>query len=166
MRSRVLHVGTATVAAVVLATAPLAARAQQQAPNLSGTWELDVAKSSFGMMPGPSKATLVIAHKEPELKVTSTQTTPGGDRTATNSYTTDGKAAKNVGAMGNEVTSTLKWDGAVLTNASTTQVQGNDVSITERWTVAPDGRTLTINRTVAAPAMPAPMDMTLVFARQ
>ena len=165
MRSRALHACTVAVAAITLVAAPAAARAQQ-APNLSGTWELDVAQSDFGMMPGPTKATLVVEHKEPALKVVSTQVTPRGERTATSSYTTDGKESKNTGAMGNEVTSTLKWDGAVLTNAAKTQVQGNDVSITERWSVAPDGRTLTINRTVAAPVMPAPMDMTLVFAKQ
>jgi hypothetical protein len=163
MRSRALHACTVAVAAITLVAAPAAARAQQ-APNLSGTWELDVAQSDFGMMPGPTKATLVVEHREPALKIVSTQVTPRGERTATNSYTTDGKESKNTGAMGNAVVSTLKWDGAVLTNASKTQMQGTEVSIAERWTVGPDGKTLTIARTVQAPM--GEMQMKVVYVKQ
>ncbi|HZF68775.1 MAG TPA: hypothetical protein VEZ47_12100 [Gemmatirosa sp.] len=163
MRSRALHACTVAVAAITLVAAPAAARAQQ-APNLSGTWELDVAQSDFGMMPGPTKATLVVEHKEPALKVVSTQVTPRGERTATSSYTTDGKESKNTGAMGNEVVSTLRWDGAVLTNASKTQMQGTEVGIAERWTVAPDGKTLTIARTLQAPM--GEMQMKVVYVKQ
>lgn len=164
MFSRAFHATTVAVAAAALvAVAPSAARAQQ-APNLSGTWEMDAAQSDFGMMPGPTKSTLVIEHKDPALKVVATQVTPRGERTATNSYTTDGKESKNTGGMGNEVVSTLKWDGAVLTNAAKTQMQGAEVAINERWTVGPDGKTLTIARTVQSPM--GEMQMKVVYLKQ
>ena len=153
------------IVAVALAAAPAAVRAQQ-APNLSGTWELDVAQSSFGMMQGPSKATMVIEHQDPALKITNTQVSARGERTLTSSFTTGGKESRNTGGMGGEVVSTLKWEGATLTSAAKTQIQGNDVSIAEKWAVSSDGKTLTINRTMQAPMMPEPMAMKLVYLKK
>ena len=165
MFTRFRSVVPVVAAAVALAVAPMAVRAQQ-APNLSGTWELDVAQSSFGMMQAPTKGTMVIEHQEPALKVVNTQTTPRGERTSTSSYTTDGKESKNTGGMGNEVVSTLKWEGAVLTNASKMQMQGSDVSVAEKWSVSPDGKLLTIDRTVQAAMMPEPMTMKAVYVKK
>lgn len=165
MLTRFRSVVPVVAAAVALAVAPTAVRAQQ-APNLSGTWELDVAQSSFGMMQGPTKETLVVEHQEPALKVVATRVSARGERTTTSTYTTDGKESKNTGGMGNEVVSTLKWEGAVLTNASRMQMQGTDVSVAEKWSVAPGGKTLTIDRTLQAAMMPEPMTTKAVYVRK
>ena len=89
-----------SVAALALATS-LAAK-----PNFSGTWTLNVSKSDFGMLPGPTSRTDVIEHNDPALKDTVTQETQQGPQNATLNYTTDGKEATNEqGPM--TVTSTL-----------------------------------------------------------
>ena len=165
MSMRFRSVIPAVAAVVAFAAVPTAARAQQ-APNLSGTWELDASQSNFGMMPPPQKATVVIEHQEPTLKVTRTTVTARGERTTSETFTTDGKESKNAGPMGNEYTSVLKWDGVVLTNTSKRQMQGNEIDISERWTVAPDGKTLTIARTVQSAMMPGPMEMKEVLVKK
>lgn len=55
-----------------LASASLAAGAAAGRPKLSGTWELDAGRSSFGGYDGPvsrAKTTLEIRHKEPEVRI-------------------------------------------------------------------------------------------------
>lgn len=159
-RVRSLVPVVAVVAAAV--AAPSAVRAQQ-APNLSGTWALDAGQSDFGMMPAPEKQTMVITHAEPKLTVATTTTTPRGERSQTLSYTTDGAESKNASPMGEQV-NVLKWDGAVLTNTFKRQMQGAEINVVERWTLAPDGKVLTIARTIQAPM--GEMAQRAVFTKQ
>ena len=65
----------AAFAALALA-APVAG---QSAPNLSGTWTLQVDKSDFGMMPGPTSRTDVIDHQEPKLTIKRTVVSAAGE---------------------------------------------------------------------------------------
>jgi hypothetical protein len=123
----------------------------QSKPNFSGEWTLVPAKSEFGMMPAPSSATQKVTHNEPQLKVVSTQTGDQGTRTIESSYTTDGKECVNAGPMGMELKSKLKWDGSALVIDSNVDVQGNAVTITNRWTMSEDGKTLTVNTHFASP---------------
>jgi hypothetical protein len=102
------------------------------------------AKSDFGMMPPPTSAVQKITHNDPELKVVSTQTSDRGEFTNESKYTTDGKECVNKGRMG-EVKSTLKWDGNALIIESKADFQGNAVTITNKWTLSEDGKTLTVN---------------------
>jgi hypothetical protein len=159
-------------ALLALGAAPAALRAQTtatpaasvaKAPDLTGTWELDVAKSEFGMVPPPQKSTIVVEHKEPTLKVTTTSVTQAGERSTTSNYTTDGKESKNQNPNGS-LTSTMKWEGATLVHAGSLQVQGNDVKLAERWTVAPDGKVLTVERHIAT--MMGEMEMKMVYAKK
>lgn len=116
----------------------------QAKPNFSGEWTLVPAKSDFGGMPGPSSGTQKITHNDPQLKVVNTQTGEQGTMTMESSYTTDGKECVNSGPFG-EVKSKVKWDGPALVIDSTLDFQGNPVTITNRWTLADDGKTLTVN---------------------
>jgi len=146
-----------SVAALALATS-LAAK-----PNFSGTWTLNVSKSDFGMLPGPTSRTDVIEHNDPVLKDTVTQETQQGPQNATLSFTTDGKEATNEqGPM--TVTSTLSWDGDSLVVNSKTSVQGNDITIKQVWTLSADGKTLTQNAHLAAAAL-GETDQKLVFEK-
>ncbi len=63
--------------ALLLALA-LPASVSAQAPNLSGTWVLQVDKSDFGMMPAPTSRTDVIDHKDPTLTIKRSMVTPNG----------------------------------------------------------------------------------------
>ncbi len=122
----------------------------QSKPNFSGDWTLVPAKSDFGMMPAPSSASQKITHNDPQLKVVNTQTGEQGTMTMESSYTTDGKECVNTGRFG-ERKSKLKWDGAALVIDSTMDVQGNAITITNRWTLSDDGKTLTTNMHFASP---------------
>jgi hypothetical protein len=124
----------------------LAASASAQTkPNFSGDWKLNVAKSNFGQMPAPSSLTQKIAHTDPSLNV---QTAMSGDF-AFNSdfnFTTDGKECQN--AMGDQfkMTSTVKWDGDILTFDSKMDFQGTAMTGVDKWSLSPDGKTLTVQR--------------------
>lgn len=129
---------------VLTAPAPAAA---QGVPNLSGTWALVPDKSDFGPMPPPQSRTDVIDHKEPALVINRTQMTPNGEVSARLVYAVDGKPYKNTVADA-EVTSTLRWDGPVLVIVSTVGTPNGEATLTDRYTLSEDGKTLTQSRTI------------------
>jgi len=149
------------IALVVLSVGTLLA---QSRPNFSGEWKLAPAKSDFGMMPGPSDAVQKITHNDPVLKVSNTQTGAQGTTTTDSSYTTDGKECVNSGPMGSEMKSTLKWDGPALVVESKMDFQGTAVTLTYKWTLSEDGKTLTVNMHFAAPMGEG--DAKLVYDKQ
>jgi hypothetical protein len=114
------------------------------APNLSGTWKLDIPKSNFGQMPPPASQTDTIEHNEPSIKIVEDQ--KGGmmgDLNMTTTLSSDGKPTTSAGMGGSPVTSTTHWEGSTLVVNSTTSFQGSDVKIKDSYTVSPDGKTLT-----------------------
>ncbi len=121
----------------------------QAKPNFTGDWKMNVAKSEFGMMPAPTSATLKVTHNEPELKTTLAQVSERGEFTSDSAYTTDGKECVNKGRMG-EMKSTLKWDADALVIETKAEFGGNPVTITDKWSLSEDGKTLTINRHFAS----------------
>ena len=118
--------------------------------NFSGDWKLNVERSNFGGMPAPTSLTQKITHEEPALKVVSQQSGDFGDMTTDFSFTTDGQACENK-VMDFVVKSTLKWDGPVLVVDSTMDIQGNSMTMTDRWSMSGDGRELVIDRHVTGP---------------
>jgi hypothetical protein len=141
---------------VSLATAAvlLAVTVSAQGPNFTGTWTLDAAKSDFGPIPPPESIVMVIDHKEPTLKVNVTQKTPMGDATNDSTYTTDGKDNINKlrsPAGEQDVKSTTKWNGKMLTTSRTIDAQGMSIGIDEAWDLSADGKVLTINRMLKTP---------------
>ena len=147
-----------TSLAAVAFAASLAAK-----PNFSGTWTLNVSKSDFGMLPGPTSRTDIIEHNDPVLKDAVTQDTQQGAQNVTLNYTTDGKEVTNdQGPM--TVKSTLSWDGDNLVVNSSTSIQGNDVTIKQVWTLSADGKTLIQNAHLAASGL-GETDQKLVFEK-
>lgn len=136
------------VALVVLSAAALVA---QSKPNFGGEWTLVPAKSDFGMMPAPSSSVQKITHNEPQLKVVNTQTGDQGTNTTESNYTTDGKECVNKGPMDADVKSTVKWDGDALVIGSKMDFQGTEVTITNKMTLSPDGKSLTVAMHFATP---------------
>jgi len=136
------------LAALVLLLAA-SATAQDAKPDFSGKWSLDIAKSDFGAAPPPESIVHVIEHKEPSLKVSSTQTGPQGTVTNTRNLTTDGKEnANTMRAMGTEqaIKSTTKWDASKLVTALKVDFQGMTADILDSWELSADGKVLTISR--------------------
>ncbi|HKV04802.1 MAG TPA: hypothetical protein VJO53_06820 [Candidatus Acidoferrales bacterium] len=136
---------TATAAAAP-ATAGAASmiHAGGPAPNLSGTWKLDLLKSDFGQIPPPAGQTDTIEDNEPTVKIAVDQ--KGGmmgDTSYTTTVSTDGKETTSSGMGGAPVTSTAHWDGAALIVDSKTTFQGADIAIKDNFTLSSDGKTLT-----------------------
>src|SRR5438105_5674927 len=88
-------------------------QAAQAKPNFSGEWKLNASKSEFGPMPAPTSRTDKIAHADPALKITTTQSGQNGDVTYDLKYATDGSETTNE-LRGNAMKSTSKWDGDTL----------------------------------------------------
>ena len=125
----------------------LAASASAQTkPNFSGDWKLNIAKSNFGQMPAPSSLTEKITHSDPSLKVQTAQSGDFGDLNSDFSFTTDGKESQN--AMGDmfKMTSTVKWDGDILMFDSKMDFQGTAMTGVDKWSLSPDGKTITVQR--------------------
>ena len=105
---------------------------------------MDPARSRMGhSYPTPALWLDTVEHKEPELKLKAERKRPDSVNTAT--YTTDGSETCNV-VNGNMVCSKARWDGPYLQIDSTSNYDGVDIRLRDRWSLAPDGRTLTIQR--------------------
>jgi hypothetical protein len=113
---------------------PLAA-----APNLSGTWMLNPAKSQYGQFPAPEVMVRQIQHKDPALSMSTFQKGAQGEVTTQLKYTTDGKPAVNGDNQG-----TARWDGDKLIVDTSRDYQGAKLTSREEWTLSADGKTLTI----------------------
>lgn len=137
-----------TCAVLVLS---VSAWAQDATPNFTGKWAIDIAKSDFGPMPPPDSVVHVVEHKEPNIKIVTTQKTPQGETTNERSLTTDGKENVNKMRMGpgeQEVKSTTKWNGKALATAFKLDMQGNAFEINDSWKLSDDGKVLTIVREI------------------
>ena len=128
--------------------------AAQGTPNFTGTWTLDAARSDFGMMPPPESIVMVIDHKEPSLKVSTTQKGPQGEASNSSSYTTDGMENVNKarGPAGEQdVKSTTKWNAKALETKRALEAQGMTIDIDESMELASDGKVLTMTRVIKTP---------------
>jgi hypothetical protein len=130
--------------ALSVAGALAATLAAQSKPNFSGTWTLNVAKSEFGLLPGPTNRTDVIEHNDPMLKDTVTAEGPQGAQNMVVTVSTDGKEATNPqGPL--SVKSTLSWQGSDLVMNSKTSMNDTDITLKSVWSLSADGKTLTQN---------------------
>jgi hypothetical protein len=147
----------------VIAAATGMARAADK-PDFSGDWKMDADKSQFPPgMPAPTALTRKVDHKDPNLTVNSTQSGPQGDMNTEAKYTTDGKETTN-SMMGNDVKSKAVWEGKTLVISSIANFGGSDVKLTDKWTLAEDGKTLTDVLGISAPQ--GDFEMTFVMVKQ
>jgi hypothetical protein len=131
--------------------------------NYSGTWKLNVGKSDFGVLPPPDSRTDIIDHKDPAMKVATTQDSAQGKQDYTMTITTDGKeATNNPGGM--ELKSTATWEGSNLAVNTKLKFQDNDVAIKTVWILSDDGKTMTQNAHFTS-AM-GEFDQKMIFEKQ
>jgi hypothetical protein len=143
-----------------LAVAGIAAAA----PDLSGHWKLNTAKSHYGAFPEPSVMTRTISQDGISLSLNTVQKGSQGELTSELHYTTDGKVCTNKLASG-EVKGTAHWEGDELVIESSQQIQGYELKSREVWTLSKDGNTLTIATHLYLPQQGA-FDVQQVFEKQ
>ncbi|MEW6206766.1 MAG: hypothetical protein AB1631_00260 [Acidobacteriota bacterium] len=131
-------------------------------PDFSGTWMFDRSKSNLGPLQRAPAAnaeiTLVITHKEPELKILQKIDLNGNTSSQERIYYSDGRGETNPALIGNgDVKSKTKWDKMKLESKSSSSFQlrgGGDVFHTdtsERRELSQDGKTLTITISISGP---------------
>ena len=132
---------------VVLAILTLAALPALAKPNFTGDWKLNTSKSTFGEMPAPDSMTYKITHADPKLSTAVKQSGQMGEFEMQASYTTDGKECSNQGFGGSTAKSVVKWDGDTLVIETKGQFGDNEFTMTQKWTLSADGKTLNIVQT-------------------
>lgn len=102
------------------------------------------SKSDYGAMDAPSSAERKIEHQEPNIHMVATQKGARGELTMEMKYATDGKEYVNSTRLG-EARSVLKWDGETLVVTTKRHVMGREILVVDRWSLSPDGKTMTVN---------------------
>jgi hypothetical protein len=153
---------SAVMALAVVTALPVSVAAQEK-PNFSGTWVLQADKSDFGMIPPPTSRTDIIDHQEPKITVKRTAVTAEGESKVDLVYAVDGKPWKNQ-AGGQEATSTLRWEAQELVVVSEVDTPQGLATLTDRWSLSADGKTLTQVRTINIQGQE--LKQTMVLAKQ
>ncbi len=156
----------ALIATLVFALAAVApAAGADPKPDFSGEWKVNLAKSDFGPLPAPLSRTDRIDHKDPSLKVTSTQTNRQGESSRSLSCTTDGtECVHTFRGAPFKVATSARWEGNNLVLDSKGTFNETEVRIREKWTLAPDGKTMTVIRHLAS--QEGEVEQTIVMERQ
>jgi len=117
------------IAALVITSAVAADK-----PNFSGDYHLNLAKSTFGVVPPPTSFTRKVTHQEPSITIADDQKGGTGDQSNSRTFTTDGKEIAYQ-ANGAGVKSAATWDGDTLVITSHADAGGIEVLIVERMTL-------------------------------
>jgi hypothetical protein len=152
MKRKIAAGGVAVVALVALSLVVAAAAAKA---DFSGKWVMDKTKSEG--LPPNIEQTMTITQTGDKIELETKITGPQGERTVKDSYTVDGKEVDFTpqgpqGPMG-KGKRTAKWstDGAALEVSETATLDGpngpDEVSATRKWTLAADGKAMTIELT-------------------
>jgi hypothetical protein len=149
---RPLSASLLTALLTLCLSAVAAGDGKKKHPDFSGTWRIDRAKSDFGGFEdkplAKADSTLVVEHRDPELKIKRTLSLNGQEEVKEFAYYTDGRGETNQATLGvGEVKSKTRWDGdKVVAEAKITRRgQGGPytLNVTQKWQVSSDGKTLT-----------------------
>jgi len=134
------------------------------APNLTGDWKLNLAKSQYGLLPAPIEVTRKIKLEGVSLSMSTYQKTSQREGASELKYTTDGKVCVNKMTNG-EAKGTARWQGDTLIIESSQQNGPSEIKSREAWTLSTDGRTLTILTHLTIPQQ-GEIDVKQVFEKQ
>jgi hypothetical protein len=109
-------------------------------PNLSGTWLLDLSRSSLEIT-SPDSTIFVIDHVEPILRAERTHVLDDMVNVVEASLTTD-SALATVHAGGLEIPTRVYWDGDVLVFDQEWSQGGARIANLVRYTLIDEGQTL------------------------
>ena len=158
----------------VLSLAPAFALAL---PNFSGTWQIDKSQSTVQSdRPGAAQVaqqvsvTMVIDHRDPELKIERHGSLGNNERTVVSIYYTDGRESSNRGARGEAITSKSHWENdALVTDLRIVRGQGANAQILTRrdvLSVSRDGKSLVMESTRKEAGHDKPESARLVFLKK
>ena len=158
MRSKFMTAGVALallVSAAVSASAQGAGKVSMNDISFAGTWVLDAAKSE-GVQQGVEE-TMTVKQEGANFTIDAKMKSPRGERTRNETFAADGKEGEFTVRMGPNETKgkrTAKWsaDGKALEVSEGISFQAPDgtnvdAKTTRKWTLAADGKTLTIEET-------------------
>ncbi len=148
-----------TIAALA---APVSAQAH---PDFTGKWVLDPKSIDASM--GPVSVTMTVKQDAKAITVETDANSPMGEQKSSAVYNLDGSPSKNSantpgGAL--ELNSAGSWDGSVFVVTTKGEIQGQSLTQNDRWSLDADGKTLRLQRDVAA--MGQSMSMKMVFNKQ
>ena len=116
------------------------------APDFSGTWVFDAAKSkTVGMMAG-MQSTLTIKQTAASMTITTVSKFNNEEQTRETRYDLTAKPVPNEPAMGGKAETVSKWDGAKLITTWTSEgaIAGSKVVRTETRSLSDDGKTMSV----------------------
>ena len=142
-----------------LMTAPVAA----DPPDFSGTWVMNVHGSELAGERPPMSKVQRVEHQGTELVVTIDEIGDRGTVHGVARYATDGQDSIN-DVLGSSMTSSIGWEGPVMIMRTWGRFGNADIVLVDRWSLSPDGKTLTIARQFRGHGRVA--DQTLVFERK
>src|SRR5688500_14394552 len=158
----------AVVAVLILAATSVI---QAQAPDFSGTWRLDEAKSKvlatagmFGLIPAGAPKMLHITQPANGTLVIESQVNEGHSR-----IYKPGRESSTPAGQGGAVTVTSKWEGKALVSEGAFKAPNGDTTTVREVLSLTDGKQLTLEVTTAASAgasaSQAPVTSTLHYTK-
>lgn len=149
MKKTIFSIMMFTVLALTMSVSVLAKA------DFSGTWKMDAAKST-GLPPGMEQ-TMSVTQSDNTIKLETVVKSSQGEQTVKDSYILDGKETDFTPPNG-KGKRTSKWtaDGSGIEVVEKAEVKNSDgetvnVEVTRKWTLAADGKTLTIEQKVKTP---------------
>lgn len=117
------------------------------APDFSGSWALNIAKSTLAKDSTIKSQTIVIDNKKSAIVFH--YKTDG--KKSTETYTPDGKKRASMNMSSGQLTSSASWKDSVLVIESTLDIKVPNATVVvtglkpviDTWTLSADGRTLT-----------------------
>lgn len=134
-------------------------------PDLSGVWEVDLARSTFGTTIGaaPLARRDTLVQRGAELDVRSHIEKKDEVQRLAYRYRLDGQETVNT-VSGIDVKSTARWKGTELEIKSRAQMFVITLEVDERWRLEDGGKVLRIERVSRSPLGKQPQ--TLVFVKR
>lgn len=145
IRNRISRHVSGPLAALALGLASLATLAAG-APDFSGTWQINPAKSeNLGMM-AAVKQTITITQSAAEMKLAETSDFQGQKTERSVRYDLKGAPVTNDAAMGGKSETVATWEGATLVVTWTSEgtVAGTKNVRTEKRSLGADGKTMRV----------------------
>ena len=151
------------LAALLNAGAAAAATLWTAPPDFSGTWAMNVHGSELAGERPPMSKVQRVEHKGTEMVVTIDEIGERGTVHGVARYTTGGEDCVN-DVLGHPMTSSISWEGAVMIMRTWGRFGNADIVLVDRWSLSPDGQTLTIARQFRGHGRV--VDQTLVFDKK
>jgi len=134
---------------------------QQQKPDLSGTWRLNLKASKLAPEHPRDTDTYQIKHTEPRIEVRHLF----NGRSELYSYITDGKERiVNMSVQDGPLRAKASWDGDTLVIEK--HQERGDTTWVSRYKLSQDAKTLELTQHVSKSALSSPFDESLFYEKQ